>query len=187
MFSKVLVKLVDQAIVPALIVFASRIASLLFFSSYFDINFSVNQNGIVFSNPQDYLLVNSYSIMVMVATLTVALLYNLLKAYYFHDTHITPGLTSKLFSMKLSSLIQSSMEVYSEGVIWLSYSFLLTVIAGLMTIFGLCYIWVFFTSLCFTAISGVLFLLDVEKELFASRSVKPSRQETVLNFGNISL
>jgi hypothetical protein len=179
MFSKILIKLIDQAILPALVIFASRILSLFLFAGLFDITLTVDRSGIVFQSPRDYVLINSYSIMFMSAVLCIAILHNLIKAYYFHDTHITPKLTARLFSMKLSSFIQSSMQLYSEGVIWLSYSFLLTLVAGLMAFFGLCFYWVFFASLLLTVVSTVLFLLDIEKELVVEKKLKTSSDVTL--------
>ncbi len=182
MFSKILLKLVDQAIVPALVLFASRIISLFVFASIFDAEFTVGKYGIIFKNPAEYVQVNSYSLLSMVVILIIALLHNLLKAYYFHNTHITPSLTAKLFTMKLSSLIQSSMDLYSEGVIWLSYAYLMTGVTALMAMYSLAYGWVFYTSLILTLVSSVLFIVDVEKELVESKKIKEEKSPMVLNF-----
>ena len=182
MFSKVLLKLVDQAIAPALVLFASRVISLFVFASIFDAQFTVDSLGMVFTNPADYIKVNSYSLLSMVVIFIIALLHNLLKAYYFHNTHITPSLTAKLFTMKLSSLIHSSMDLYSEGVIWLSYAYLLTGVSALMSIYNLAYDWVFYVSLVFTLLATVLFVLDIEKELVESKKIKEEPKNLVLNF-----
>jgi hypothetical protein len=182
MFSKILLKLVDQAIVPALVLFASRVISLFVFASVFDAEFTVGKYGIVFVNPADYVQVNSYSLFAMVSVLVIALLHNLLKAYYFHTTHITPSLTAKLFTMKLSSLIHSSMDVYSEGIIWLSYAFLMTGVTGLMVMYNLAYSWVFLATLVLSLISTVLFVIDVEKELISHNKIKEEKAPMVLNF-----
>jgi hypothetical protein len=182
MFSKILLKLVDQAIVPALVLFATRIISLFVFASIFNAEFSVNKYGVTFVNPGDYIKVNSYSLLTMVVVLVVALLHNLLKAYYFHNTHITPSLTAKLFTMKLSSLIQSSMDLYSEGVIWLSYAYLMTGVTGLMAMYNFSYVWVFYTSIVFSLLSTVLFVVDIEKELVESKKIKQEPAPVVLNF-----
>jgi hypothetical protein len=179
MFSKILIKLIDQAILPALVIFASRILSLFLFAGLFDVILRVDRSGIVFQSPRDYVLINSYSIMFMSSVLAIAIIHNLIKAYYFHDTHITPRLTARLFSMKLSSFIQSSMQLYSEGVIWISYSLLLTLVAGLMAFFGLCFYWVFFSSLLLTVISMTLFLLDIEKELVVAKRLNPHSEVTL--------
>ena len=117
----------------------------------------------------------------MIVVLMVALLNTLIKAYYFHNTHITPSLTAKLFTMKLSSFMQSSMDLYSEGVIWLSYAFLLTGVAGLMAYFGLIFSWVFYSSVVFSLMAFVLFVLDIEKELVETKRLKEDRSDYVLN------
>jgi hypothetical protein len=103
--------------------------------------------------------------LVILAALTIGLAYILLKSFAFHETHITPGLSAKLFSLKMPSLIQSSYELYSQGVIWLSYLFLITIVAGIMSFFGLLYAYVFYTGLALVVFSTVLFIFDVETEL----------------------
>jgi membrane protein implicated in regulation of membrane protease activity len=74
----------------------------------------------------------------------------------------------------LSSIIQASFDVYSQGVIWLSYSFLLTLASGVMLYSGLVFPWVFYTALILSVISTYLLIIDIEREF------KPSK-ETVLD------
>jgi TRAP-type C4-dicarboxylate transport system permease small subunit len=165
MFSKVLIKLVDQAIIPAILLLVSRVGSVLFFARYFGVPMSVDQTGFVFENEIDYILVNSYSVLLMVAILMLGVTYVLTKSLVLHDTHITPSLTAKLFSLRLSTFIQSSFDLYSQGTVWLSYSFLMLFVSAGMAFFGIIYSWVFYVSLIFTIVSTVLFILDVENEM----------------------
>ena len=165
MFSRILVKLVDQSITPAILLLSTRLISVVMISRYFDITFRIGPGGFVFNSQEDYILVNSYSTFVMIVVLTVGLLYILLKSYLFHESHITPGMTAKLFSLKLSSFIQSSFDLYSQGSIWLSYSYLITFATGFMFLFKLMYPWVFYSALFLTLISTVLLVIDVENEI----------------------
>lgn len=165
MFSKILIKLIDQAIVPALLLLSVRVISIVAISNYFDMPFNITSNGFVFTSVADYIYVNSYSTFSMVLVLTTGLLYILLKSFFFHDTHISPALTAKLFSLRLSVLIQNSFDLYSQGTVWISYGYLLTFVAGFMAMFGLLYAWVFYAALVLTILSTVLFILDIENEL----------------------
>lgn len=170
MFSKILIKLIDQAIVPALLLLATRIVSVVLVSRYFGIDYNIAESGFVFSSANDYVLINTYSTFFMLAVLTIGLLYILLKAYIFHETHITPKVAAKLFSLRLSSFIQASFDLYSQGAIWLSYTFFLTLISGILGMFGLIQSWVFFTGLVLNIISTVLFVFDVVKEMELKKS-----------------
>ena len=107
MFSKILVRLIDQAIVPAILLLTVRIVSVIFISNYYDIEFTLSMSGFSFNNSDNYLLVNSYSTFSMVVTLTVGLFYILMKSYIFHESHIKPHITAKMFSLRLSSFILS--------------------------------------------------------------------------------
>ncbi len=165
MFSKILIKLVDQAIVPAILLLLARVLSVIVVSHVFLVPFEIKNSGFVFQSAQDYVIVNSYSLLTLLGFLTVGILYILLKSFIFHDTHVTPALTTKLFSLRLSSLIQNSFDVYSQGLVWVSYLYLLLLVSGLMSLFGLIFTWVFYTALIFTIITTILFAFDVEREV----------------------
>lgn len=170
MFSKILTKLIDESIVPAVLLLATRIVSVVLISRNFGIDLQISGNGFTFTKTDDYLMVNSYSALAMVIVLSVGLFYNLLKSYMFHESHITPSLTTRLFAVRLASFIQSSFDLYSQGSVWLSYSYLLTLVTGLMATFGLLYTWVFLVSLVLTLLSSVLLVVDVENEIDTSKS-----------------
>jgi len=89
----------------------------------------------------------------------------LLKSWAFHSSHISPKTTAVMFSLKLSFFIQNSYNLYSQGVVWISYLFLVVLTVGVMTIFGLVFPWVFFVGLAFTILATVLFVIDIEREI----------------------
>jgi hypothetical protein len=165
MFSKLLVKLIDQAIVPAVILLSTRIMSIIGISVYLDIPYEINRSGFTFTNPNDYVLVNTYSTFFMLLVLFFGLFYILLKAFILHDTHIAPHLSARLANLNLSSFIQASFDLYSQGSIWLSYTFLLTAVTGIMSLFGLVTAWVFVVGLILSVLATVLLVFDVENEL----------------------
>jgi hypothetical protein len=165
MFSRILIKLIDQSIVPAVLLVGVRILSVVLVANYFGINYTLGPEGFVYPDPASYLTVNSYSVMFMVIVLAVGLFYILLKSLLFHETHIAPHLTAKLFSFRLSSFIQTSYDLYSQGAVWLSYMYLMMFASGIMVFFNLLYAWVFYVSLVLTIISTVLLIFDVENEL----------------------
>ncbi|OGC46526.1 hypothetical protein A2V49_00565 [candidate division WWE3 bacterium RBG_19FT_COMBO_34_6] len=165
MISKTLLKLIDQSIVPAIMLLSARLASIFLISYVKDIKFIFDSSGFTFDSKSDYLYINSYSTLAMIASLAVGLLYILLKALLFHETHVTPHLTTKLFHFRLSYLIQNSMDLYSQGVIWMIYLYLITVISGIFMSFGLIYSWIFFVGLILSVLSTVILVFDVESEI----------------------
>lgn len=165
MFSRILIKLVDEAIFPAILLLATRIISMFMVSKYLGINFEMKGNGILFINMGDYVKVNSYSTLFMLIALILGLILIILKSFVFHDSHISPGFSAKLYALKISSLIQTSLDIYSQGTIWLSYLYLLLAVSSVMTLFGMLYSWVLFTALVATVLATALFIMDVEHEI----------------------
>ncbi len=183
MFSKVLVKLIDQAIVPAITLVAVRVVSVILISNYFGIDLTLGRQGFEYTNPDDFILVNSYSTFFMVVVVAVGLLYILLKSLIFHDSHIAPHITANLFSLRLSSLIQSSYDLYSQGAIWLSYLYLLTISHGIMAFSGLVFPWVFWVSLVLTVCSTVVLIFDIENEMEIKNMKVDQTEGVVVRFG----
>jgi hypothetical protein len=139
--------------------------SVILVSYIIGANFIFSTNGFVFSDTSNYIIVNSYSTLAMVIVLTAGLTYILMKALLFHDTHISPKLTTKLFHHKMATLIQSSFELYSQGVIWLVYLYLISIVAIILGIFGVIYSWVAIVSLALCGFATLLLIIDIENEL----------------------
>ena len=186
MFSKVLVKLVDQAIIPALLLLLVRIFSVIFISNILRIPYTLGNTGFIFPNHADYVAVNSYSLLTMLLILTLGISYVILKSYIFHDSHITPVLTAKLFTLRMSSLIQTSFDIYSQGIVWLSYVYLMFFVITALCVFGLVFAWIFVVALVLTLFSTVAFVFDIENEMDVNTQPFDevfSNEEYVLKFG----
>lgn len=170
MFSRILVKLIDEAIVPAIALVAAKIGSALLLARYYGIEFSITPAGFVYNNHADFTLVNSYSTLVVIATVGLGLIYNLTKAHLFHATHIEPHATAQLYSFRLSRFIQTSFDLYSQSVVWLSYSFLVLLATLAMFYFGFMYDWVLWASVAVTLVATYLFIIDVEREVLVGNT-----------------
>lgn len=183
MFSRILVKLIDEAIVPAITLLVVRLVSALLVARYFGLPFSVGSTGFIYQSKQDFLIINSYSTLAMILVLAIGLLYVLVKSHLFHDSHVHPHTAAKLHSLKLSSFIQTSFDLYSQGAIWLSYSYLLLIASIIMVYFGLLYSWVVWVSVVLNFISTYLFIIDVEKEGNLKKSGNSDEDITVISWG----
>ena len=174
MFSKILIRLIDQSITPAILLIASRIVSIILISKYRGIPFNFDFTGFTFGSVADYIYLNSYSTLAMICALVIGLSYILVKAYVFHDTHITPRATTNVFAFRMANLIQSSYDLYTQGSIWISFLFFMCLTSGFMAFLGLMYFGIFYVSLGILLIMLVLFILDIENEIKVSS--KPSWQ-----------
>lgn len=169
MFSKILLKLIDQAIVPAILVVASRIVSLVLISNYLNIEFFITKNGIIFENTQDYITVNTYSMFIITVLISFGMGIVLLKSALFHHEHIKPHMSAKLFSLKMHSLIKNSFEIYTQATIWISYLWLLTITNGIMYYYEMVELWSFYTNIVFTIVLTVFLVIDLEKKIKVSK------------------
>jgi len=167
MFSKLLVKLIDEAIIPALLLVAVRIISLVFISNYYAIPIFFTKSGLLYTSQPEYMLANTYSLLYMVLALCLGLLRVLVKSVVFHDTHITPPLAAKLHSLRLEHMIQNTFQLYTQGIVWLAYLYFLTIGAGLMGLFGLVHTWVAWVTLGLAVLFSYIFILDAEREILA--------------------
>lgn len=163
--SNILAKLIDKAIVPAVLLIASRLISIILVSKYFGVAFKITNHGFIVQNSYDYVKVNSYSILFMTIMLVIGLSYVLIKSIFFHDSHIKPTITAKLFSIKAESLIQNSYEIYTQGAVWMSYAYMLLVVSGIMAIYNLMYKWVFYVITGVALVATLLFVFDIEEEI----------------------
>jgi hypothetical protein len=165
MFSRILIKLIDEAIIPAIVLVATRFLSVILLAKVYEIPFEFGASGFVYGTRTDFIFINSYSTLAMICILAIGLIYILVKSHVFHDTHVKPHISAKLFSFKLSSFIQTSFDVYSQGAIWWLYSLLILIATGIMSYFGLIYPWVMWASLALTLIGTYMLIIDVEEEL----------------------
>jgi len=189
MFSKILIKLIDEAIVPAILLLTGRLVSVVLISRHLGIPFTVSNSGFVFNSPEDYVKINSYSIAVMIVGLAVGLIISISKALFFHDSHITPKQTAKVFSLKMASFVQNSFEIYSQGIVWLSYLYLLLFVIGIMSLFNLVFPWVLYVTLGTCILTTIVLIMDIEKEININKLSRNGfdyyeDEEIILEFGD---
>lgn len=165
MFSKTLINLIDNAIFPAVLLFVAKMLSVIFIAQYLGIDYTVNGIRLAFNDEQSYLMVNSYSSLFMLIAVVGGLVWVLIKAHVFHDTHITPSLASKLNDINMNDIIHDTKTIFSQSFIWLSYAWLVTVVLGVQTVYGLSYNWVFWVALIISVISTAALAIDLEREI----------------------
>jgi hypothetical protein len=169
MISKILLRLIDETIVPAILVVVTKILGMwlvtFLFNIEWQISLTVGTKGIEFANREGLLMVNSYSNLLVMFVLTLGLLWLLAQAYHFHESHISPAFTLKLFSLNLTKLITSSVEIYHKALVWLSYLWLVVLLTFVHMVMGISYGWVTGVSFALAAFLTWLFVNDLEREL----------------------
>ena len=186
MFSKTLIKLIDQAIFPAVLIISAKIIGVVFFIKYFDASFSSSGTQLIFSNLNDFIAVNSYSSLFMFIAVLSGLVWVVVKAHVFHDTHIKPSLSARMFELSMDDLIHTNEVIFSQAFIWLSYAWMTTIMFGIHAYFELSYWWVFFVALGVSIIATAALAIDVEREIISDKkNIEPEDGKEVLSFKQI--
>ena len=176
MISKTLVKLIDEAIVPALILAGAKVLGVLFVNSLFNLNWSISSWQIIYSSRDDFIMANSYSSLIMYSVIVAGLIYVIIKAFYFHDSHVSPKVSAFLHLHRKDFIIQTTLGIYSKAIIWLSYTWLTTVILAIQFVFGLVFPWVLYLCAFVSIVATLLLLIDIEREFYIESS---SNQEGI--------
>lgn len=165
MVSKTLLKLIDEAIVPALLIVGTKLGSVFILSGILNITWDFKTLSITSAvSEADFIALNSYSNLIMFLCITIGLLWVVVKSHILHDTHITPTLAAKLVSLKLESFISTTAHIYHQALIWWLYTVLITFLISLQTYYGLVYSWVTYVSVVAAISSTWLIVLDIERE-----------------------
>jgi len=190
MLSKTLIKLIDYAVFPAVIVVTSKVLGSIILLNKFNVGYEANGLSIVFKNVEGFVAVNSYSSLIMFLAVLAGLMWVVLKAHVFHDTHIAPILSATLVELELDELINDTKTIYSQAFIWLTYAWLTTAIVGIQVYFGMTYAWVFYFSLTFSVLATALLAYDVERELVQDEEELEDRlgleNESIIRFKSLS-
>ena len=190
MYSKTLIKLIDAAIFPAVVIVAAKILGIALLTKYFDASYQVEGLRLSFSNAEDFLSINSYSSLIMFGAVCSGLLWVVFKAHVLHDTHIKPALSARLLEMNMVHMIHKTDVIFSESFVWMSYAWLTTFIIGGYALYGLGFWSVFYIALGVTIFATGLLSVDIEREVKAHSGSKVNyggESDVEISIGNKKL
>lgn len=172
MVSKTLIKLIDEAIVPALVLVAAKIIGVLFISRIKNLVYEINFRTpflplptLSFYSRQDYITVNSYSNLIMLIAVSLGLLRILLKTNILHETHISPKVTAKLARFRLSHLVSTTLDSYHQALVWFGFAWFVVILTGFYAYLGLVFKSVAFIGFLIVLNLTWFFIFDIEKEI----------------------
>lgn len=167
--SRILLKLIDEAILPAVLVIAGKISGIFLIIQILKIPWTIKtETGLPtlsLTTQNDLLAVNSYSNLLLLLLLGAGLGFFLFRAHLLHDTHIKPALTVKLLNWNLTSLLVNTFDVITAPTVWLSYLWLTVILLIITALQGANYWWVAIAGLILASVLTLSFVLDLEKEV----------------------
>src|SRR3989344_2230388 len=144
MITQSLVKLLDEAIIPAVALIVAKMLGLLIAIALLNLPFSLKAGSILwvlpsiqFKSTSAYIAAENYSNLAMFLIAALGSLIVLVRAHFFHESHIHPALHAKLVSLNLESLVVPSYHLYHQALIWLIFLWLtvgLLIVSTLMAI-----------------------------------------------------
>ncbi|MBI2326901.1 hypothetical protein HYU92_01135 [Candidatus Curtissbacteria bacterium] len=177
MIVKSLLKLIDEAIMPAAALIIGKMLGLLLASLYFQLPFTVQAGhflkilpAVEFANLKDYILAESYSNMGMFIAASLGTLLVIIQAHYFHESHIHPTLHAKLVALNLENLVAPSYHLYHQAAIWLIFLWLTVGFLIISTVLGITYPYLAFIAFIVAANFSWVFAIDIEREIELSRN-----------------
>lgn len=172
--SKILLKLVDAAVLPALLLASVKITASLFALFFLKIPFSFNLifgfPTIAFNDPSDFLKINNFSGWASLLFLSLILSLIILRAYFFNNSHISPNLTIRILDLNLGRLVDNSFNLFSQTIIWLSFLWLTSLAIFVSFFLQTASLGLAVTSFTLCLIFTFLLILNLEREIAPSNS-----------------
>src|SRR3990167_7345997 len=176
MISKSLIKLIDEAIVPAVLLILVKGMGLFLTVFFLKLPFDLEFRSILgllpslrFATLQGYITAENYSNLAMFTSVAAGSIVVILKAHFLHESHISPKLHARLLRFNLEKLVQSSYHLYHQAAIWLIFLWLSVGFLTLSSIAKITYPQITLAALLIAANYSWVFAVDVENEIELSR------------------
>lgn len=169
--SRSLLTLVDEAIIPALIIFGAKLIGLVAANYWYDLSWDVGERQstlfplIMYRSEEAFLQANTLSNIFVLSVIILGFVWVLIRAHAFHGSHISPKLSVSLVQKQLTGLVIHSWELYHQAVVWLAYLWLGLILFTIQAIYGVSEWWLSISGLIVALILSWLLIVDVEKEI----------------------
>ncbi len=165
MFSKILLKLIEESLTPAIAFVLFKILITVYLGNSLGYNVSIYNVFSLEVDSQTYTLINSYLLVTFSLFCFLGMMYSVIKSLFFHRSHIHPNLTLALYNFRTTFLIQDSFHLYSQSLIWIIYLYISLFLSMILYFLGLTNGYVLLLTSTLTPISTYFFILDLENEM----------------------
>lgn len=176
MISKSIIKLIDEAIIPAVALIIAKMVTIMAVSYFLNLPITIVSRQILFilpavhfSNLQNYITAENYSNLAMFLVASFGAISVLVRAHFFHESHIHPTLQAKLASWNMERLIAPSYHLYHQAAIWLIFLWLTVAFLLVSTLLKVTYPQITIIAFIVAANFSWVFAVDIEKEVELSK------------------
>lgn len=178
MVASPITKLIDEAVFPAVALIVGKTIGLFAASAFFNLSFKIEAGGILnilptirFLDSQSYIIAESYSNLAMFIAAALGTSLILIRAHFFHQSHVSPRLHAKLISLNIEWLISPSYSLYHQALVWLTYLWLTVAFLTLYAIVNITFPQIAIIAFIVAANLSWVFALDIQKEIDISKSL----------------
>lgn len=165
MVAKSLTKLIDEAIIPALLLVIVKVVGVLAAAYFLKLNYEVSISvfpKVSFATLQDYVLAENYSNLAMFTVAATGSLVVLIRAHFLHETHVSPKIQQKLARLNLENIVKPSYHLYHQAAIWLTFVWLTTGFLIISTV----------TKITYMPITIIAFLIAINFSWIMARDIE---------------
>lgn len=169
MVTRSLVVLIDEAILPALLLVFGKTGGIFIANIVYGLAprffFKGPLPQFVYPTSKDFQLVNSFSNIVMFGTVALGVVLLVVRAHFLHESHISPLLSARLLKLRLSSWTADSFRLYHQAAVWLAFLWMSTAILILQAYDGVSSSILAIAAFLLALNLSWFFILDIEKEI----------------------
>lgn len=165
MFSKILLKLIEESLIPAFGFLFLKVVITLYMVNSLGYNTNIYNVFSLEVSKNLYNVINSYLLVSFALFCFLGVIYVLAKSLFFHKSHIKPSITLGLYNFRVGFLIQDSFHLFSQALIWLIFSYMGLIISAFLYYLGLINGYVVLLNAILCPISTYFYVLDFEYEL----------------------
>jgi hypothetical protein len=135
--------LIDEAIWPAVLIVSAKILGVFAVNFFFNSSWMLSRNAffglpaVTYFSLEEFLLTNSLSNALMFVVISLGTSLVIVRAHFFHASHISPQLHARLLRLRLSVLLVETFKIYHQAAIWLAFLWLATILLIFQSIFNL--------------------------------------------------
>jgi len=178
MIAKNITKLIDEAIIPAMFLILAKMSGLFLTSYFLNLEFEIKNNSflkilpsLTYANITDYIKAENYSNLAMFLVASLGTAFVIVRAHFFHASHIHPKLHARLVSLNLESFVSSTYHLYHQAAIWLIFLWLTCAFLIISTIIGVTYPQVSAIAAIITVNFSWILAVDIEKEIELTQEI----------------
>lgn len=167
-----LVRLIDIAIFPVALIICAKVLGLVITNSWFGLDWGFVTNNdsiysvrIAYPTPEQKILAASFSNLIMYSIVLIGVVVSLIQAYFFHASHISPKMMTRLIQHDLVHLVSESLEIFQKSSVWIILLWISSLIIVLSTLSGDTYLWIAILTSVLTIVLTILLAKDIEHEL----------------------